>query len=163
MKLLILSLHSNLLLILSNMNFIALILDVEHNEGEDNLLYVSPNDGGLEKNFILTLRGVLAASAGATRTLFQECLSTISFHPDIQAAYVDNGDKLFVLAYEGALKEEWSFYLQGCADNTWKFLINAFGPPGQKLHNWRNREDEMNSILSKTFAKYTSGVFGVIT
>ncbi|RHY35274.1 hypothetical protein DYB32_000258 [Aphanomyces invadans] len=77
------------------MPFTAVFLDVTHREGEDNLLYST----NASNDAILRLRGMLAASAGACRTLFHECIAQASMTPDVHAAYVDDSDAALPLPH----------------------------------------------------------------
>ncbi|KAF0690216.1 Aste57867_18407 [Aphanomyces stellatus] len=130
--------------------FVALVLDVTHQEGEDNLLYASKTN---ETNASLHhLRGMLAAAAGACRTVFLDCISSASLHPDVQAAYVDQGDLLFVLLHAPSsqlISIPTREYLEQCAQRSFGLLLSACGPPGPKLVHWKS--DDLDLLCKPLF------------
>ncbi|EQC33075.1 hypothetical protein SDRG_09594 [Saprolegnia diclina VS20] len=126
---------------------IAVVLDVVHKEGEDNLLYVSTKSGC---DALLPLRGVVAAAAGAARTLFRERIQSCTFAPGVCAAYVDDGDLLFVLLQDG---DDGSIsWLQACAINCYEFLQSAFGPPGVKCCDWTKQSAAVDDVVTQWIA-----------
>ncbi|KDO27405.1 hypothetical protein SPRG_06992 [Saprolegnia parasitica CBS 223.65] len=126
---------------------IAVVLDVEHKEGEDNLLYVSTKS---DCHALLSLRGVVAAAAGAVRTLFRERIQSCTFAPGVGAAYIDDGDLLFVLLQDGG--DGSTMWLQACASDCYEFLQSAFGPPGVKCCDWKTQSAAVDDVVAQWFA-----------
>ncbi|OQR83763.1 hypothetical protein ACHHYP_14303 [Achlya hypogyna] len=127
---------------------LAAVLDVVHKEGEDNLLYASKPAEATLSRALLSLRGVLAAAAGAAQTLFKENIQSCVFEPGVVAAYVDDGDVLFVL-FEAASKARPQAWLEVRAKNCYAFLQSAFGRPGPKCSDWRKQVNALDELLDR--------------
>ncbi|ETV83710.1 hypothetical protein H257_04370 [Aphanomyces astaci] len=132
------------------MPFTAVVLDVSHREGEDNLLYATKS----HDESLLTLRGMLAASAGACRTLFHECIVHASLSPDVHAAYVDDSDVLLVLmhASPSATCLVTASLMEQFVQRSINIIRAVCGPRGPKLSNWP--QPRLDALFESLFRRF---------